>query len=154
MPRLPPVYRLRSAGAIALRLLERQSGPRAGVSSGALVRIGSGRWYGAVFGAKISHQLGCFLVGYRVAERRHLLTAVEDLIGDLSRGPLLVLAQVDERRSFLGADAVDAMAMSAAFVAKQDGAGFFGGLGSRFTSGPKEILSVECDEKHDSWQQG
>ena len=105
-----------------------------------------------MFSAKISDQLGSFLIGDRIAEGRHLLAAGEDLVGDPGRGPELVLAQVNERRRFLGADAADAVTVGATFVAKQDRAGPFGGLGASF--GLEEAVGRERGEKDDGGQKG
>lgn len=86
------------------------------------------RWRdGPVPGAQIGHQLRNFLVGERVAEGRHLLTAIQNLIGDLGRRPFLVVRQTGQIRSFLGSNAAVAVAMSAALVAKKNGAGQLGG---------------------------
>src|ERR1700721_537949 len=48
-------------------------------------RRGSRRRNGTVLGAQISDQLGDFGVGKRGGKRRHLLAAVENLIGDFLR---------------------------------------------------------------------
>ena len=105
-----------------------------------------------MLGAQIGDQLGDLLVGERVGKGRHLLAAVEDLIGDLGWGPQLVLAQVNERGSLLCADSANAVAVGATFVAKQERSGFFGGLGPRLTPSSEDVLSGQCDEKQNSGQ--
>ena len=96
---------------------------------GFLIGRWRGRRDGPVFGAQVSGQLSNFIVGDRVAERGHLLAAVENLIGDFGRGPELVLAQVCQSRSLLSTDAADAVAVGTALVAKQSCAGLLGGPG-------------------------
>jgi len=82
-----------------------------------------------VFGTEVSHELGSLLVGDRIAERGHLLSAIQDLSRDFGRRPQLVFAQVHQGRGFLGADAAFAVAVSATLVAKEKGACLFVGLG-------------------------
>jgi len=103
-----------------------------------------------VFGTQVSHQLGNLLFGDRVAEWGHLLSAVENLVGDSGRRPELVLAQVYQGRRFFGADAALAMAVSAAFVAKQDRAGLFVGLGPATAEG----AGRDCGKKGEGQQKG
>jgi hypothetical protein len=73
--------------------------------------------------------LGSLLVGDRIAERGHLLSAIQDLSRDFGRRPQLVFAQIHQGRGFFGADAAFAVAMCATLVAKQKGAGLLVGLG-------------------------
>ncbi len=47
-------------------------------------------------GTEVGDELGRFRVGDGVAEGRHLLAAVEDLVGDLDRGPGLLFSYIYE----------------------------------------------------------
>lgn len=82
-----------------------------------------GRRRGRMFGAQISDDVGDLLIAERVREWRHFLSAIEDLAGHFVGRPAIVLADVDERRSLFGAGAIGAVAMGAALVAEEDGAG-------------------------------
>jgi hypothetical protein len=82
-----------------------------------------------VFGSQESHKLRDLCVGNRVAEGRHLLAAIENLIGNFFGGPELVLAQGGQVGTLFGASAIVAVAVGAAFIAKEDGAGALGVLG-------------------------
>jgi len=109
------------------------------------------RWDGAVFGAQVGDQLSHLLVGEGVAEGRHLLSAVEDLGGDLGRRPKLVLADVDQRGRLFAADAADAVAVGAALVAEEDGAGllrFDACLGVCWERGAEGKRHDKCGEKY------
>jgi len=98
-----------------------------------------------VFGAEISDDLGNLRVGESVGEGRHLLAAVENLIGDLCRQPDLVLVDLGEVRAFLAAHAFHGVAVPAILIAKEDGArhlvGFFVGGG--------EGLGRDCGQDGD-----
>jgi len=83
---------------------------------------------GANFGTEIGDELGDLRVGEGVAEGRHFLAAVEDLGGDFCGGPGFVCADAGERWGFFATNAVGTVAVGAAFVAEEDGAGFFVGL--------------------------
>ena len=82
-----------------------------------------------MLGAQIRHHLRDLRIGQRVAEGRHLLPAVENLIGDPGRGPELVLADIGQIRPLLAAASAGAVAVSAALALKQDSAGLFIGPG-------------------------
>jgi len=82
-----------------------------------------------VLGAEPGHKLGCLLVGERIAEGRHLLAAVENLMCDLGWGPAFVLAQTGQVRRLFAACAACAVAMDTALVAKENRAGLLGGSG-------------------------
>jgi len=81
-----------------------------------------------VFCAKVRDHLGDLRVAERVAKGRHLLAAVENLGGDFSRGPELVLAQIGQVRPFLATATASTVAVSAALVLKQNRACLFVGL--------------------------
>jgi len=81
-----------------------------------------------VFGAEVGDKLGGFGVGDGFAEGRHLLAAVEDLIGDFGGGPELVFGQGGEDWAFLAADAGFSVAVGATLAAKEEGAGLLGGF--------------------------
>lgn len=76
-----------------------------------------------MLGAEIGDELGDLLVAERVAERGHFVAAVEDLIGHFFRRPVLVVANVEEGWRLFGADAAGAVAIGAALVAEEEGAG-------------------------------
>ena len=82
-----------------------------------------------MLGAEVSDQLGDLLVGERLGEWRHLLAAVEYLVGNSLRGPVLVLAQASEVRPFFAAAAARAVAVNAVLVAEKESAGLLGGFG-------------------------
>jgi hypothetical protein len=71
------------------------------------------------------------IVGERIAERRHLLAAVENLAGDFGRSPELVFAQTSQVRPFFAACAARSVAVGATLVAKEKRAGLLGGFGPR-----------------------
>ncbi len=81
-----------------------------------------------MFGAQVRDNLRNILVSERVGERRHLLSAVENLILQLFRRPGLVLSYSDQGRSLLRADSARAMTVGAPFIAKQNCAGHFVGF--------------------------
>ena len=70
-----------------------------------------------MFGAQIGDDLCHLLVGERIGERRHLLSAVKNLLGHLGRSPNLVLVNIHQRGSFFGAFKGGAMAVGASLVA-------------------------------------
>lgn len=76
-----------------------------------------------MLGAQIGDDLRGLLVTEGVGEGRHLLAAIENLVGHLFDSPVVVLADVDERGSFLGAGEVCSVAVGTTLVAKEDGAG-------------------------------
>jgi len=80
-----------------------------------------------VFGAQVGDQLGDFCVRERVTEGRHLLAAVHNLIGQFGWSPELVVADAGERWGLWASDAAFAVAVSATFIAEEDGAGLFVG---------------------------
>ena len=103
-------------------------------------RFGQCGQRGLVLCPQISHQLGNLPVRERVTEWRHLLPAVQDLMGDLLRGPILVFAQVSQWWAFLSADPFGAVAMGTILLAKEErtgqlvglcGMGFLGGQDGR-----------------------
>jgi hypothetical protein len=81
-----------------------------------------------MFSTQVRNNLRYLRVAQRIREGRHLLPAMQNLLGHPGRTPQLVLANVHERRSFLGTHAADAVAVDAAFVAKQDRTRHFVGL--------------------------
>jgi hypothetical protein len=83
---------------------------------------------GAGFGAEVSDQVGYFAVVEGIAKGRHLLTTVEDLVGDAGGRPALVFVDAGESGGLLGASQVGAMAESAAFIAEEGGSGLSGSL--------------------------
>ena len=67
--------------------------------------------------------------GQRVAKRRHLLPlAVEDTVGNILVGPMLLFADFGNRRGFFGAFEVGAVT-AGAVVAEKNGTSPFSGLG-------------------------
>jgi hypothetical protein len=114
------------------------------------LRRGEGRRNGWVLGAKICDDLSDLRVGERIAEGGHLLPAVENLIGDLGRGPELVFAQSGEDGPFFAACAANSVAVGATLISKQDSSGLLGGLGF----GAKDGAGVERSEKQDCRHQG
>ena len=81
-----------------------------------------------MLGAQIRDQLRDLLVRKGVGKWRHLLAAVENLIGDFVRGPELVGANGAQVRAFFPAGASRAVAVCATFVAKQNGTGLLRGF--------------------------
>ena len=79
-------------------------------------------------GAEICNQLGSLGVGNRLAEGRHLLAAVQNLMGYAGWGPLFVLVKTSERRPFFAADAASAVTVVAATAVEEKRTGLFGGL--------------------------
>jgi len=90
-----------------------------------------------MFGAQKRDQLGDLILGERVFEAGHLLSAVFDLCRNLSR--LQGLANVGQRRSFLCALSGGSMAIGATLVAKQSGSLCF----RSFRSGSKNCFGWE-----------
>lgn len=78
---------------------------------------------------QVGHNLGNLGISERVGEGRHLATSVENLLRDLVRRPVLILAHVREIGSFFRAYAGDAVAMFAPFIAKENSPGLFIGRG-------------------------
>ena len=76
-----------------------------------------------MFSTQKRNQLSEFIRRNRGLERRHLLTAILNLVSDL--GSCKLLADVGQRRAFLSALAHGPMAVSTAFVAEEDCPGFF-----------------------------
>ena len=107
----------------------------------ALIRrwIGGRRRRGSILGAEKRDDLHDLGVGERVAERRHLLPAIRDLLGDLFRRPCGIGPDVGERRPLFVSVQVRAVALGAAFVAIENGAGLLvgpgGGLGEWISGG-------------------
>jgi len=98
-----------------------------------------------MFGAQVSHQLSDLSIGERIGERRHLLAAVANLIGDIFRGPELVGANTAEIGTLLSARAPGSMAVCATLVSKQDCAGLIGR--QAFGAQSVQSLSGASDEK-------
>ena len=82
-----------------------------------------------MLGTQIGDKLGRFGVRYRVAKGWHLLPAIQYLARNSGRGPGFVLANADQRRSFLAALARYSVAVGASLVAKKNGSGLFIGRG-------------------------
>lgn len=82
-----------------------------------VVRRRPGEGFG--LGAEVSDEFADLLVSYRIAEGRHFLAAVQDLVRDLLRRPGFVLPEIYEGRRFLGTDGADSMAVSTPFVAEE-----------------------------------
>ena len=106
----------------------------------------SGDWgrSGAVFGAQKLHQLDDFILSERVLEAGHFLSAVFDLVDDL-RG-LQSFAHGGQRGASGGSLCGHTMAVGAALIAKEHGAGEFRGFG---TCG-KRGSAGDDDEEGDS----
>ncbi len=108
-------------------------------------------WNRLVLCAQVRDQIGDVLIRYGITERGHFLAAIEDLAGDLFRGPGFVFGKAGKRGRLFGADASVTMAVGAAFVAKQDGTclffitPFYGGMGDGTWEGSDE--SKEEEEK-------
>jgi hypothetical protein len=82
-----------------------------------------------VLGTEKGNKLGYFFVAESVAEWRHLLSSVEDLVGHLIGRPSLVVANLGKSGSLLGALEGWAVAESATFITIEGGAGFYVGRG-------------------------
>ena len=106
-------------------------------------RGGYRRRNGTLLGAQVGDQLGDLGVRERVGEGRHLLAAVENLIGDFVRWPELVGAQTAEIGTLLSAAASRAVAVGASLVAEEDGAGLF----CCFFLGTQERLSGDGSKR-------
>jgi hypothetical protein len=85
--------------------------------------------------------LNLFL-GERFAEGRHLPRALEDTVGNLFVGPVLLFADFGNGRGFFGAFEVRAVT-AGAVVAEKNGTCLFGGLGVR------DLGRAGCDESKD-----
>jgi hypothetical protein len=79
----------------------------------------------ALFCAEECYELGDLVVAEGVGEGRHLLAAVQDLIGHFFRRPVFIFADFVERWGFFCALEVGSVTVGAALVAKERGAGFF-----------------------------
>lgn len=92
-----------------------------------------------MFGAEVGDDLGDLGIAERVAKGRHLLAAIQNLVGDFVGGPLLVAADISESGAFFCAFEIGAVAVGATFIAKEDGAGegigFFFGRGGGLRCG-------------------
>jgi hypothetical protein len=90
-----------------------------------------------VLGAQVSDELGDLRLGESLSKGGHLDTAAGDLGGDLVGVELF--ADVGERWGAIGALEVIAVAEDAAFVAEEDGSGYFvlfgGGAGGKGEKG-------------------
>ena len=106
-------------------------------------RRGGRRRDGPVFGAEVGDQLSDLLIGEGVAEGRHLLAAVENLMGDFGRGPVFVLAQAGEAGGLLGSLTAGSVTVSAALVAKEDRAGLLAG----FVVGAEQGVGRGCGDE-------
>jgi len=82
------------------------------------------RGRGVILGAKECHELRDLVVAQRIAKGRHLLSAVQDLVGHLVGWPVLVAANVGEGRRLLRSVQIGAMTVGAALVAEEHSAGF------------------------------
>jgi len=76
-----------------------------------------------VFRAQVGDDLGDLGIAERVAEGRHPGAAIQNLICDFFRRPLLVAADVGEGGALFCAFEISAVTVSAAFVAIENGAG-------------------------------
>jgi hypothetical protein len=95
---------------------------------GSLCRSGHGGRGGPVFGAEPGDELSYFVVGERVAEAGHLLTAILDLSGDLLC--LHCLADIGQGWAFWGSLGGASVAVGTALVAKEVGSGLLVWFGS------------------------
>jgi len=98
-------------------------------------------------GAQVGDQLGDFCVRKRIAEGRHLLAAVHDLIGQFGWSQKLVVPDAEERGGLRAADATFAVAVSATLIAEENRPGLFVGLLSRVGEG---MSGDWGGENHDS----
>ncbi len=100
--------------------------------------------------AQVGDDLCNLGISERVGEGWHFAPAVENLLGDPRRRPVLVLADIGKRRSLLCAGAGDAVAMLASFIAKENGSGLFVGPGI----GGKELRREHQRQKRESKKTG
>jgi len=100
-------------------------------------------------GAKECNQLRDFIIGERVLEAGHLLTAIFNLIGNLLG--LHGLAHVSERRTLLGSLTGCPMTVGASLVPEKDGSGLFRFFGSRSEGGVNGKVKREDDDQ--GWKQ-
>lgn len=100
-----------------------------------------------MFGAQVGDDLCHLGIGERVSKGGHLFAAIEDLLRDFFRRPGLVGADGGERRTFLGSDAADPVAVLASFITEEDCAGLFVGLGCGAEEGQGKGNGKKCEKK-------
>lgn len=112
-----------------------------------------GRRGRVVLGPQEGDELLDLLVAERIAKGRHLLAAVQDLVGHLLRGPCLVFADIGETGTLFGAFERLSVAIGAALVAVQGGAGFHisRGIGGEGGGGGENDESWEEFETRNHW---
>jgi hypothetical protein len=91
-------------------------------------RLGLGGWHSwPLFGPQKCHQLRNFVCLERVFERRHLLSAMKDLVGNPRSFPRL--SKIGQRRAFRCPFARSPMTIRASLFSKQEGASLLVSLG-------------------------
>lgn len=107
---------------------------------------------GPVLRFQIGHELSHFFVGERIAEGRHLLATLYDLVGNARGRPLLAGVEAGERGRLVGAGPRFSMTKRAAFIVEQGcsrlnrGGGFFRRLGGRKPASRHSGYRNESDE--------
>src|SRR5689334_15615429 len=112
-----------------------------------------GRRGRVVLGSEEGDELLDFVVAERIAEGRHLLSAVEDLVSHLLRRPGLVFADFGQTGSLFGAFERRSVAIGAALVAVQGSAGFHvsrGSGGEGGGGGENEESGEDFENRHHS----
>lgn len=107
-----------------------------------------------VLRAEISDQLSDLLVRHGIAEGRHFGAAIENLVGDLGRGPNLVLPQIDQGGSLFCTDSAITMTVGTTFVAKQQCTCLFRRFGAAFGGGSDERAGWDGCEQEDTSKNG
>ena len=109
------------------------------------IRRGRIGWNRLIFRAQVCDQVAHILIGNGIAEGRHFLPAIKDLIGKFFGRPGFVFRQVGECRRLLCANAAYAMAIRAALVAKENRAGLL--FLAPFCCVQRAGQSRRCDQK-------